>query len=114
MNLIILFISLNRIRMKKEGQVGFSMGRKPEDSEDLDLILVPDFGGQYDHLIGKRNREQKVYPKVVPCDINFENFSDLISGYELKESSFLVDPQASMRKTHQNLIQRSLIWICQF
>ena len=38
-----------------------------------ELILILDFGGQYNQLIARRVRECNVYSEVVPFDISLEN-----------------------------------------
>ena len=37
-----------------------------------ELILILDFGGQYNQLIARRVRECNVYSEVVPYDISIE------------------------------------------
>ena len=40
--------------------------------ENRDLVLILDFGGQYNQLIARRVREANVYCEVVPYDISIE------------------------------------------
>ncbi len=40
--------------------------------DDKELVLILDFGGQYNQLIARRVREAKVYCEVVPYDITIE------------------------------------------
>jgi GMP synthase (glutamine-hydrolysing) len=40
--------------------------------ENKELVLILDFGGQYNQLIARRVREAKVYCEVVPYDISVE------------------------------------------
>ncbi len=40
--------------------------------EDKELVLILDFGGQYNQLIARRVREVNVYCEVVPFDISIE------------------------------------------
>jgi GMP synthase (glutamine-hydrolysing) len=37
-----------------------------------ELVLILDFGGQYNQLIARRVRELSVYSEMVPCDISYE------------------------------------------
>lgn len=69
-------------RKGDSGSVG--MGKESGSSSGTDLVLVLDFGGQYAHLIGRRIREQKVYSKIVPGDIDSKRLRDLNNGYKLK------------------------------
>ena len=41
-----------------------------------ELILILDFGGQYNQLIARRVRECNVYSEVVPYDINIEQIKE--------------------------------------
>ncbi len=52
--------------------------------DNLDTILVLNFGGQYAHLIGRRIREQKVYSEVIPCHIGLEKYNEMKKGHDIK------------------------------
>ena len=41
-----------------------------------ELILILDFGGQYNQLIARRVRECKVYSEVVPYNITIEKIKE--------------------------------------
>lgn len=41
-----------------------------------ELILILDFGGQYNQLIARRVRENNVYSEVVPYDISLEKIKE--------------------------------------
>ena len=41
-----------------------------------ELILILDFGGQYNQLIARRVRECNVYPEVVPFNISIEKIKE--------------------------------------
>jgi GMP synthase (glutamine-hydrolysing) len=44
--------------------------------ESKELILILDFGGQYNQLIARRVRECNVYSEVVPYDISLEKVKE--------------------------------------
>ena len=44
--------------------------------ESKELILILDFGGQYNQLIARRVRECNVYSEVVPYDISLEKIKE--------------------------------------
>ena len=41
-----------------------------------ELVLILDFGGQYNQLIARRVREAKVYCEVVPYDISVDDIKN--------------------------------------
>ena len=69
-----------------------------------ELILILDFGGQYNQLIARRVRECNVYSEVVPFDISIDKIKKKIQ----RELSLQVDLQAFMVKIHQNVIKKFL------
>ena len=69
-----------------------------------ELILILDFGGQYNQLIARRVRECNVYSEVVPFDISIDKIKEKIQ----RELSLQVDLQAFMVKIHQNVIKKFL------
>ena len=52
--------------------------------EELDTILVLDFGGQYCHLIARRIREFNVYSETVPFNITFEELETIRKRVSVK------------------------------
>ena len=44
--------------------------------KDNELILILDFGGQYNQLIARRVRECNVYSEVVPFDISLDKIKE--------------------------------------
>ena len=46
------------------------------DLKENELILILDFGGQYNQLIARRVRECNVYSEVVPFDISIEKIKE--------------------------------------
>lgn len=42
-----------------------------------EVILILDFGGQYNQLIARRVREEGVYSEIVPYNISFEKIKDI-------------------------------------
>ena len=55
--------------------------------ESKELILILDFGGQYNQLIARRVRECNVYSEVVPYNISLEKNKD---GLFLSKSSLII------------------------
>lgn len=46
-----------------------------------ELVLVLDFGGQYNQLIARRVRECNVYAEVIPYTTSLEDIKAKIQGY---------------------------------
>ena len=63
--------------------------------ESKELILILDFGGQYNQLIARRVRECNVYSEVVPFNISIE---------KIKEKN----PKVYTAKIHQNVLMKFL------
>ncbi len=43
---------------------------------EKELVLIIDFGGQYNQLIARKVREQNVYCEVIPCSISIEKIKE--------------------------------------
>ena len=43
------------------------------------VVLILDFGGQYNQLIARRVREQNVYCDLKPCDMSIEEIKKFIA-----------------------------------
>ena len=54
-----------------------------------ELILILDFGGQYNQLIARRVRECNVYSEVVPFDISIEKIKEkgLLAGVAINPAT---------------------------
>lgn len=44
---------------------------------DRELVIVLDFGGQYNQLIARRVRECNVYCEVHPCTMSLEKIKEM-------------------------------------
>lgn len=69
-----------------------------------EIILILDFGGQYNQLIARRVRECNVYSEVVPYNISMEE----IKEKNQKESSLQEDQLVYMEKMLQDVTQKFL------
>lgn len=69
-----------------------------------ELILILDFGGQYNQLIARRVRECNVYSEVVPYNISIEKIKRKIQ----KELFSQVDLQVYLVKIHLNALKKYL------
>jgi GMP synthase (glutamine-hydrolysing) len=62
--------------------------------EELDTLLVFDFGGQYCHLIARRIRELNVYSEIVPSDIVLEELRETNNRLKVKGFVFSGGPSS--------------------
>ena len=63
-----------------------------------ELVIVLDFGGQYNQLIARRVRDLNVYAEVIPYTTDIE---------ELKASFSQADPTVSIWRVHLITRRRS-------
>ena len=64
---------------------------------EKEMVIILDFGGQYNQLIARRVRECNVYCEVHPYSMSLE---------KIKELFLRVDPTAYMGRTLQNAPRR--------
>ena len=60
-------------RQKREPQTN----RKRRKFMQKEMVIVLDFGGQYNQLIARRVRECNVYCEVHPCSISIEKIREM-------------------------------------
>jgi GMP synthase (glutamine-hydrolysing) len=74
------------------------------------MIIVIDFGSQYNQLIARRVRENRVYCQIEPPDI------DMGTLKSLKPDGIILSGgrPAFMKKTAPGSIRRYLISVCRF
>ena len=71
-----------------------------------EMIIVLDFGGQYNQLIARRVRECHVYAEVHPYTISIDKIKEI----NPKGIIFTGDPTASMPGIRRDTAEKSLIW----
>ena len=69
-----------------------------------EVILILDFGGQYNQLIARRVRELNVYSIIKPFNISI----DEIKKINPKGIIFTEDLIVFMKKIHQNVLKKYL------
>jgi len=67
---------LGRVPKLKKVKGRMAASIKIRKIRNKDVVLVLDFGSQYTQLIARRIRENKVYSKIVPCNITAEQIQE--------------------------------------
>lgn len=76
-----------------------------EMAKEQELILVLDFGSQYNQLITRRIREMGVYSELHDHEISIEEIKKMnqkVSSYQVVQIQF-------MKKVHLQLIRKYII-----
>lgn len=75
-----------------------------------ELVLVLDFGGQYNQLIARRVRELSVYSEMVPFNISYEE----VLAKQPRGIILSGGQKAFMLRMHPPVTPGSLKWVFQY